>query len=447
MQLPILVAQSQPQPMRGKVAIGIIVISFSFIFMLLLLGSNTTGDSMAKDKSMTRVPAVFDKSNLGTPFPHFPKPEVKWTNFPPEDVPYRPTELFPKRLRVLITGGAGFIGSQLGWKLHALGHQVILLDNMMFGYWDNLEVDKKTFGQFVLGDVMDPRIAPLFTNVDIVFHFAALSALPVCQSYPRDSMAINVGGVANILELSRQAGVKRFIFASTSAVYENNKDAILTEDLPVNPHLLYSLSKYQSELLVKGMAATNGLDTVILRFFNVYGPHQDFRRKSPPFTSYIIRELVRGKTPVLHSDGKQKRDYVHVEDLMSLASLCMTHEKAKGEIFNVASGDPYSVNEIYDIVAKALNKSHIRPRYQSAAKFWEAYPNLFAGQNPIKMEILEKEVTKQTVGSFEKAKQLLGWSPKVSMKDGLVDMVNYVMKSQKMMMTNGAEVSEKSAWG
>ena len=385
------------------------------------------------------VPVVYDKSRLGTPMPHFPEPQVKWTNFPHLSR-FQPTEHFPTRLRVLITGGAGFIGSQLGWKLHALGHEVILIDSMIFGYWDNLEVEGKRFGQFILADIMDPRVAPFFERVDIVFHFAALSALPVCQSFPRDSMAINVGGVANVLEISRRAGVKRFIFASTSAVYETNKEAVLSEDLVVNPHLLYSLSKYQAELLVKGMAETNGLDVVILRFFNVYGPHQDFRRKSPPFTSYIIRELVRNK--VLHSDGQQRRDYVHVEDLMSLASLCMTHPKAKGETFNVASGEAISVNEIYDIVADSLN-STIRPRYNPPAKFWDAYGTLFSGQNPIKIEILEKEVTKRTVGSYSKANELLGWKPKISMKEGLRDMVHYVMKSNRM---DQKKQQEQSAW-
>ena len=168
------------------------------------------------------------------------------------------------------------------------------------------------------------------------------------------------------------------------------------------------------------------------------------RRKSPPFTSYIIRELVRGKTPILHSDGKQRRDYVHVEDLMSLASLCMTHPKAKGETFNVASGEAISVNEIYDIVADSLN-STIRPRYNAPAKFWDAYGTLFSGQNPIKIEILEKEVTKRTVGSYQKAQELLGWKPKVSMKEGLRDMVRYVMKSKRMMDRQNKH-QEKSAW-
>jgi nucleoside-diphosphate-sugar epimerase len=349
----------------------------------------------------------------------YPAPVMKYAELPP----------YPRKSHVLITGGAGFIGSQLGWHLHKLGHEVTLIDNMRFGYDDNLVVDGKRFGRFVLGDILDPRTWKYFENVDVIFHFAALSALPVCQSHPRDTMNINVGGVANVLEGARLKNVKRFIFASTSATYENTKtdktEGVLSEDMAVDPHLLYSLSKQQGELLVRAVAASYGMDTVIMRFFNVYGPHQDFRRTSPPFTSYIIRELVNKQTPVLHSDGEQKRDYVHVDDLMRLAKLCMTEAAAVGETFNVASGTTHSVNAMYKMVQDML-KIHIKPRYHSAANFWDAYPEMFKGDRPIKLEILVKEVNKRTVGSYEKAKRLLGWEPKVSMEDGLKEMIGFV---------------------
>lgn len=376
----------------------------------------------------------------------FPKPVVRYTAFPVSSSATGKT--------IVITGGAGFIGSQLGYHLHRMGHRVVLIDNMRFGYLDNLEVNGEQFGQFVEADVLDPRIDMFFDSADVVFHFAALSALPVCQSHPRDAMNVNVGGVANVLEICRKRGVRRFIFASTSAVYENTKHKdgspadeklILSEDLDVNPHLLYSLSKYQAELLVKSYSATYQLDSVILRFFNVYGPHQDFRRQSPPFTSYIIRELVNHARPVLHSDGTQRRDYVHVDDLMRLAVLVMNHPNASNEVFNVASGTHYSVNEMFEIVKKAL-KSDITPIFNPAERFWDKYPQLFDGKKPIKKEILIHEVNKRTVGSYAKAQRLLGWTPQVSMERGLASMVEFVQRDQKRNQAVLSKKATTSGW-
>lgn len=233
-----------------------------------------------------------------------------------------------------------------------------------------------------------------------------------------------------MLEASRIHGVRRFIFASTSAVYEENSEEILTEDLVVSPHLLYSLGKYQAEQLVQAMAKTYDMDVVILRFFNVFGPHQDFRRKSPPFTSYIIRELLNDRVAVLHSDGKQRRDYVYIDDLMDLANRAMTMPDAAGHVFNVASGKSYSVNEMYDIVAGHVH-SKIRPVYHDAVSFWSAYPDMFKGVRPIKKEILVKEVNKVVLGSNTKAKVILGWEPKVTMEQGLLNMIKYVQSLDK----------------
>jgi UDP-glucose 4-epimerase len=346
----------------------------------------------------------------------------------------------PNGKRVIITGGAGFIGSQLGYHLHQQGYDVVLIDNMVFGYEDNLVVDGQRFGTFIEADVLDERIYPVFEGVDCVFHFAALSALPICQSNPRRSTDVNVAGVASMLEAARIYGVRRFIFASTSAVYEENNEEVLREDLVVSPHLLYSLGKYQAEQLVKGMSKTYDMDTVILRFFNVFGPHQDFRRKSPPFTSYIVRELVNGRVPVLHSDGKQRRDYVYIDDLMDLATRAMEKPEAAGQIFNVASGKSYSVNEMYDIVAGHVG-SKIRPVFHDAVSFWSAYPDMFKGARPIKKSILEKEVNKAVLGSNAKAKAILGWEPKVSMDDGLLNMINYVRSLDKKLQGKSFETA------
>nr|MDP9412590.1 NAD-dependent epimerase/dehydratase family protein [Pseudomonadota bacterium] len=123
-------------------------------------------------------------------------------------------------MKILITGGAGFVGSQLGKHLHGMGHEIVLLDNMSFGHLDNLLLDGAPFGQFVCKDIRDPDLAAQMQGVDTVFHLAGIAALPVCQQDPRAAYDVNVAGVGNVLEAARRAGVRRVIFSSTSAVYE-----------------------------------------------------------------------------------------------------------------------------------------------------------------------------------------------------------------------------------
>ncbi len=208
------------------------------------------------------------------------------------------------------------------------------------------------------------------------------------------------------------------VFASTSAIYENNETFPCLEEDLVSPYLVYSISKRQCELICLGYYKTYGLEVSIIRFFNVYGPHQDFRRTSPPFTSYVIRELLQGRQPVLHSNGDQKRDYVYVDDLNRLNMICMEHPAAVGQIFNAASGVNYSVKEIYKMIGDAL-ESDIQPLYRPAGKFWDKYPALFEGNYPLPERLIEKEVNKYTLGDSSKALKLIGWKAEVSMLEGM----------------------------
>lgn len=332
--------------------------------------------------------------------------------------------------KILITGAAGFIGSQLAYDLHQQGHQLILIDDMSFGYEDNLIINGQTFGEFHKLDIRKPEIEPLFNDVDTVFHFAGISALPVNQENPYYAIDVNVAGTANVLEMARRNNVRRVVFASTSAIYENNTSYPNREDDLVNPNLVYSTSKLQAELLCKSYYKTYGLEVAIIRYYNVYGPHQDFKRVSPPFTSYVIRELLNNRQPILHSSGDQKRDYVYVDDINSLNKICMDHPNAPGEIFNAASEKNYSVKEIYSMLAKSLN-SDIQPIYREAGKFWDKYPKLFEGHYPLPLNMIEKEVNKYTLGSAEKAKKLLGWEAKMNIETGLEITANYAMSLNK----------------
>lgn len=319
---------------------------------------------------------------------------------------------------ILITGGAGFIGSQLAWKLLADGHQVTVLDDMSFGNEDNLILNGKQFPSFIKDDIRSKSLKKHLEGIEYVFHFGGVSSLPVCQERPGYAIDVNVAGTANVLESARLNNVKRIVFSSTSAVYENNTVFPSTENQVVSPNLVYSLSKYQAELLCKSYSENYGLEIVTTRYYNVYGPHQDFKRKSPPMTGYILRELLENRRPVLYSDGTQKRDYVYVSDVNKLNILCMTHPNAVGETFNVASGQSYTVQEIYQELASALG-SNLEPVYHSPLSFWDAYTQLYQSKYPFSKKRLKKEVLKFTQGSAQKADQLLGWKPRMSLKDGM----------------------------
>jgi len=327
--------------------------------------------------------------------------------------------------RIVITGGAGFIGSQLGHSLYQDGHDVILVDDMSFGYEDNLVVDGSRFGEFVEDDVRSSSMNDVLKGADYVFHFAGISSLPVCQQDPYRAFDVNVGGTVNILECARRNGVKRLVFASTSAIYENNTRYPCWESDKVDPDLVYAMSKLQAEMVCRSYFKNYDFNVVVLRYYNVYGPHQDYRRKSPPFVGYVLKELLDGNTPVLHSDGTQKRDYVYVDDVNSLNKLCMVHPSASGEVFNVASGDCYSVNEIYDILS-GLMETEIEPIFEEASSFWNRYEELFSGPYPFSRSRVEKEVNKFTLGANWKASKLLGWSSEVSIYDGMKSIVQYI---------------------
>jgi nucleoside-diphosphate-sugar epimerase len=329
--------------------------------------------------------------------------------------------------KIAITGGAGFIGSQLGKSFVDEGHEVTLIDNMSYGYLDNLYIDGGTFGKFLGVDIRSPELAKYFAGLDYVFHFAGISALPVCQERPQYAMDVNVGGTANVLEAARLAGVGRVIFASTGAIYENNTKFPTKESDPVRPTLTYAVSKLQAEALCHSYSELYGMEIVITRYFNVYGPHQDFMRLSPPLMSYLIRELLHDRQPVLHSDGTQERDCVYVDDVNRINRLCMSHANAPGHTFNVGSGVATSVRRIYAILAEALG-SKIEPIYRPATNFWDAYPNLFTGKYPLDRKVIEKEVRKYTLCDTTQSTELLGWRAEVSIEEGLTRTARYARK-------------------
>jgi nucleoside-diphosphate-sugar epimerase len=329
--------------------------------------------------------------------------------------------------KILITGGAGFIGSQLGYYLHKKGNDVVLLDNMEHGHEDNLEIDGERFGTFVNMDIRDKLLANEMADVDYVVHLAGVSSLPRCQSEPAYAIDVNVGGTANVLEACRRAGVKRMVFASTGAVYEGNDEYPQSEDLELSPYLVYPMSKYNAEIMCDGFAKTYGLDICTIRFFNVYGPHQDFKRKQPPFTGYLLKQLMNEEPVRCFSDGTQKRDYVHVDDLTRLIEECIVSPYARNQTFNASSGEGVSVQEILDIMMRLFDVK-VDVTFADPKKYWDNFSQLHIGEYPISRDLVAKEVKKKTEGYTKKAYAILGWKPEITIEEGLKTIVDYARK-------------------
>lgn len=302
-----------------------------------------------------------------------------------------------------------------------------LLDNFSYGKEDNLLFDDHCFTDEILReDIRNvPYMTELFEKKDFeyVYSIGAITPLPDCQLDPVAAIDNNVKGHVNMLELSRKYGVKNVLLASTSAVYENCDTFPTAEDDVVQPTLVYSTGKFLAEQISKSYADAYDMNVTVLRFANVYGPHLDCLRTQPPVAGYIIRELFYDRPVVLHSDGKQERDFVYVDDLLDLAIRAMD---SKGyDVFNVSSGETHSINEMFDIIARLMGKSDKKPEYAETAHYWHRYPGLYEGAYPIKPEIMEHEVLKYTLLDNSHAKDKLGWIPQMDFETGLQRTIDF----------------------
>lgn len=323
-------------------------------------------------------------------------------------------------MKYIITGGLGFIGSHLYDRIKKImKHKVILIDNLYSGSTDNIK--NLEDNDFINMDIRDKKLIKYFDENDIVIHLAAISSLPECQNDPVLCYDVNVNGTLNILEICRKKNISKIIFASTSAVYENNINYPVKETDDVSPTLIYSMSKYCCEKLCISYVKNYNLNINIIRFFNVYGGNQDFRRTSPPLTSYIINCILTKKDIILHSDGNQSRDYIYVEDLLDMIFKVINYSE-NGKIFNACSGKLISVNKIFELILKNL-KSTVKAKYTDASNFWNKYDNIINGNNPLKKEIIIKEVNKHTYGDNTYSTKELNWEIKFNYEEGIEHMV------------------------
>lgn len=250
-------------------------------------------------------------------------------------------------MNFLITGAAGFLGSQLANYLVREGHQVRGLDDLSAGNPEVLSPDVL----FTRGDVNDrPKLWTLLQDVDCVYHLAARVSVPESVLYPREYNATNVGGTVSLMEAMRDVGVRRVVFTSSGAVYGDRGEQPLSESAAPNPQSPYAVSKLAAEYYVRTIGDLWGIETVILRVFNAYGPGQRLPPSHAPVIPNFLRQVLRGSSLVMHGDGTQTRDYVYVDDVVSAMISAATAPGINHVILNVGSGTENSILDLVRII-------------------------------------------------------------------------------------------------
>lgn len=267
--------------------------------------------------------------------------------------------------RYLVTGGCGFIGSHLVERLVRQNLQVRVLDNLSSGHLRHLAAVREAI-DFVEGDVRDRDVLQrALRDTDIVFHQAALVSVPASVERPEENHATNLTGTLNLLEAARAAGTKRVVFASSAAVYGNDPQLPKTEDLTPRPESPYAIAKLAGEHYLRIFAQLYGLETVSLRYFNVYGPRQDPRSPYSGVISRFIDALARDQAPTVFGDGQQSRDFVYVSDVVQANLRAAALPDARGDVFNIATGRATTLLQLAQALAKITGRLQ-PPRHEPA---------------------------------------------------------------------------------
>lgn len=328
--------------------------------------------------------------------------------------------------KILITGAAGFIGSELAKYLNnSKNHELTLVDNLSYGYLDNLR-NHEIFECFLNLDVRSEEFVELAVGFDYIFHFAGISSLPECEINPSEAFDVNTQSVAKLLRaLRRSKKSPKLIFASTSAVYENTNNCLLSENLDCHPNLIYAQSKYFAESLIKSYCQNYGIQAIICRFFNVYGPHQDFRRLHPPFTSYLIKEIISNRIPSVYNQSDARRDYIYIADLVKYLEILMSDKNFStlGTV-NICSGVSYTVPNIISEVEQIIGRKII-VKYAEPDEYWNKYEMLFNEENNLNKERVIKEVNKSAIGDPSKIRQITQHIPEIDLNAGLRQIIEF----------------------
>ncbi|HTP87863.1 MAG TPA: SDR family oxidoreductase [Bryobacteraceae bacterium] len=254
--------------------------------------------------------------------------------------------------RYVITGGAGFIGSALVGGCVSSGAQVTVIDNLLTGHERNLEGVRGSI-DFRKLDIRDyDAIAPLIRGADTVFHLAAIPSVPRSISEPVLSHEVNIDGTFQVLRASADGGVRRFVYAASSSAYGDTEVLPKSEDMLPQPKSPYAAQKLMGEYYASVFASCFGVETVALRFFNVYGPRQDPSSPYSGVLSLFMRALIERRPPTIHGDGEQSRDFTYVDDVVALCLKAATAPGVSGNVYNAGNGCRYTLNQVWAVLQK-----------------------------------------------------------------------------------------------
>jgi nucleoside-diphosphate-sugar epimerase len=307
-------------------------------------------------------------------------------------------------MKYLVTGGAGFIGSNIVKELLRQGQEVRVLDNFATGKRENiLPLLKNSKLTLIEGDLRSFHIArAAVKGVDYILHQGALPSVPRSINDPITSNDVNVLGTLNILEAAKEFGVKRVVCASSSSIYGNSETLPKVETMPVNPMSPYALTKYAQERYCQIFHQLYGLETVSLRYFNVFGPNQDPTSQYSAVIPKFIRLIQQEREPIIYGDGLQSRDFTFVENNVWANIQACTAEKAAGEVINIACGERYTLLDLVRMINEIMGKN-VEPRFEP--------------ERPGDV--------KHSLAGIEKARQLLGYEVRVDFKTGLERTIDF----------------------
>lgn len=270
--------------------------------------------------------------------------------------------------RVLVTGGAGFIGSNLADELIRLGARVRIADNFLTGFRENLDEIDGDF-EFVEADIADPAAAAsIVEDVEIVFHEAALPSVPRSVADPLETHNACVNGTFNLLLAAKEAGVRRFIYAASSSAYGDQPTLPKVETMRPEPLSPYAAAKLVGEHYCRVFSQVYGLETFSLRYFNVFGPRQNPSSQYSGVISRFIDAFMKGDRPVIYGDGQQSRDFTYIANVVDANIKAMEATSGVGEVMNVANGEKVSLLELADVMKQATGRETVEIDFQPERK-------------------------------------------------------------------------------
>ncbi|MGQ4891996.1 MAG: NAD-dependent epimerase/dehydratase family protein [Candidatus Njordarchaeia archaeon] len=311
-------------------------------------------------------------------------------------------------MNILVTGGAGFIGSHIVGELLKYNHFVVALDNLYLGTADNLRVFsglQQNGVVFVKGDVRDFDLISKVVReygIEAVSHQAAVSSAPMFVPDPREGVDANIRGFLNILEAARRFDIGKVVYASTSSIY-NVLPPPHREDMHVQPRTFYEYSLWMREHAAKIYYDLYGIETIGLRYFSIYGPREQHKGRYANIVSQFLWKMLKGEAPVIFGDGSQTRDFTFVKDVAEANILALEKKGLGGEVFNVGTGKETTFNEVVELLNKHLG-TNIQPKYEP---------------NPIKNYVY------RTQADTSKAKRLLGFEAKTDLETGIRIIIDY----------------------